>query len=67
MLEKEMKFYGYNRQGLQNRHLNKFLVIKGQRVIATYDTHATALEESTKTMPEGTFLIQHCVAPQLQE
>jgi hypothetical protein len=67
MLEKELRYYGYNRKALLDRHLNKFLVIKGQKIIATYDTHAIALAESIKTMLVGTFLIQHCVAPDQQE
>lgn len=63
MLEKETKYYSYNRRELIKKHLNSFVVIKGQRIIAYYDTHEMAYAESIKTMSEGSFLIEHCVPP----
>jgi hypothetical protein len=61
MLGKEYQFYIDNRNSLIKKHLDKFIVIKGKRFIASYDTHEMAYNESIKNFPEGTFLIQHCV------
>ena len=64
MLTKELKYYSYNRNELLKKHLNKFVVIKGQRILASYETHDIAYEETIKTFPSGTFLIQHCLPHQ---
>ncbi len=61
MLHVELRYYANNRNELLKRYLDKYLVIKGRKVIATYDTHAMAREESLKTMSIGTFLIEHCI------
>ena len=60
MLETELSYYANHRKRLIKKHYNKFIVIKGRKVIASYDTHAIAYAESIKTMSIGTFLIQHC-------
>ena len=67
MLDKELRYYADNRKKLLKKYLNKFIVIKGQKVVASYDTHAIAYAESIKTMPIGTFLIEHCVHHNFQQ
>jgi hypothetical protein len=63
-MRKEYQFYLNNRSVLIKRHLNKFVVIKGKKLIASYATYDIALSESEKSFPPGTFLIQHCTATQ---
>jgi len=60
----EYRFYLDNRNVLLKKYQNKFVVIKGKRFIAAYDTYESALTESEKSFPAGTFLIQHCTPPQ---
>jgi hypothetical protein len=61
MLGKEYQFYIDNRNTLLKKHLDKFIVIKGKRFIAAYDSYEVAYNESIKSFEDGTFLIQHCV------
>ena len=63
-MRNEHRFYLDNRNVLLKKHLNKFIVIKGKRFIASCDTYESALTESEKSFPAGTFLIQHCTLPQ---
>jgi hypothetical protein len=42
----------------------KVLVIKGQKVLGVYDSELQAVEETVKTHPLGTFLVQKCEAGQ---
>lgn len=59
-MRNQYQFYLDNRVVLLKKHLNKFLVIKGKKVIASYDTHDIAQVEGIKCFPDGGFLIQHC-------
>jgi hypothetical protein len=63
-MRNQYQFYLDNRNVLLKKHLNKFIVIKGKKFIASYDTYDIALSESEKSFPTGTFLIQHCIAAQ---
>ncbi|HUZ60776.1 MAG TPA: hypothetical protein VMU83_18540 [Hanamia sp.] len=61
MLKKEFQYYLDHQEELVKKHLNKFLVIKDQKVVGVYDTKQTAYDESTSKYELGTFLIQHCL------
>lgn len=61
MLRKERQFYIDNRNFMLKKHDNKFVVIRGKRLIASYDTYDNAYAETSKSFPAGTFLIQHCI------
>lgn len=63
-MRRQYQFYLDNRDVLLKKHLNKFVVIKGKKVIASYDTYDIAHAESIKCFPDGGFLIQHCIAVQ---
>mgnify|MGYP000060585729 CR=1 FL=1 len=59
MLETEFKFFRENYHILLERYSNKYVVIKGKKVIGTYDTHSDAFTESIRTHVLGTFLIKY--------
>lgn len=61
MLEKEFKYYLNNQKELVAKYNNKFIVIKNEQVIGSYDSHSVAYNETLKTEELGTFLIQHCL------
>lgn len=60
MLEKEFQYYLDNQDELVQMYNGKFLVIKNQKVIASYDSEEDAYFESQKEHELGTFLIQKC-------
>jgi hypothetical protein len=60
MLEKEFKYYVAHQNALVKKYRDKFLVIRGERVVDTYDTFEDALLTSQKKYKLGTFLIHLC-------
>lgn len=61
MLEKEFKYYKDHQTELVKAYKNKFIVIKGQKVVGAYDSHNEAYNDSVGKFKLGTFLIQHCL------
>lgn len=61
MLEQEFLYYQQHQSELVNEYLNRAIVIKGNKVIGSYDTQKQAYLETIKTEKPGTFLIQLCV------
>lgn len=61
MLEKEFKFYLDNQKELLKGYLNKFIIIKDQNVVASFDTKQEAYDFATEKFELGTFLIQQCL------
>jgi hypothetical protein len=61
MLNKEFKYYRDNQQKLTEKYLGKFLIIKGQRVVGTFDDHIIAYETAKDKYGLGNFLLQHCL------
>lgn len=59
MLVTEFKFFRENYHLLLEKYSNKYIVIKGKKVIGTYDTHSEAFTDTIRTQPLGTFLIKH--------
>lgn len=60
MLKKEFQYYLDHQEELVKKHLDKFLVIKGQKVVGVHDTKKEAYDDSTSKYELGTFIIQHC-------
>ena len=58
-LKKEFKFYLDNKKDLVKKYRGKFIVIKNNEVIGSYDSKIEAYEESKKENELGTFLIQY--------
>jgi hypothetical protein len=61
MLEKEFQYYLDHQAELVKKYSGKFIVIKDQQVIGSYNSHGQAYESTITTEQLGTFLIQHCI------
>ncbi|MBT4124223.1 MAG: hypothetical protein HN981_03400 [Candidatus Pacebacteria bacterium] len=61
MLDKEYHFFQNNLKKFVKEFPNKFLVIKGEKVIGVYENEVTAYEETLKNNDIGTFLIQKSI------
>ncbi|MCL2233532.1 MAG: DUF5678 domain-containing protein [Treponema sp.] len=57
MLEAEWEFYENNRNELVQQYCGKFVVISGNKVVASYDNGDVAYNETVKSIPLGSFMI----------
>lgn len=57
-LKREFEFYLANKAKLLAENEGKYVVIKDQAVIASYDDELTAVTETEKEHELGTFLVQ---------
>jgi hypothetical protein len=58
MFERENAFYEANRKQLRQKYLGKEIVIIGDEIIGVYDDLDTAVDETEKTRPLGTFCVK---------
>ncbi len=65
MLNKEYKYFKDNLDTLLKEYEGKFLVIKDESVIASFDNYNEALEFALSKFEVGQFLIQECVEKDL--
>jgi hypothetical protein len=61
MLEWEFKYFIDHQSELVNKFNGKYIVIKGNKVLGSYDSKDEALVETLKDHPAGTFLVQLCI------
>jgi len=61
-LEQEFQFYLDHQDKLVAEYNGKFIVIKGQRVIGSYDDELSAIQISQESHEIGTFLVQHAIS-----
>ena len=61
MLPEEFQYYLDHQSELLKKYNGKFIVIKDEHVIGSYNSQSEAYDESIKTNELGTFLIQHCL------
>lgn len=59
-LEKEFKYYIKNQKELIKKYDGKYIVIKNEKVIGSYESEIEAIEETSKIEELGTFLVQKC-------
>lgn len=59
-LENEFNYYLGHQDELVKQYNGKFLVIKADKILGAYDTELEAIEQTSKTVKLGTFLIQKC-------
>jgi predicted aspartyl protease len=59
-LKKEFQYYLENQAELVKQYNGKFIVIKDNKVIGTYDSELEAVTETSKQHELGTFLVQKC-------
>lgn len=60
MLDTEFKYYLNNQDKLVQEYNGKYIVIKGEEVIAAFDNEGDAYFNTSKDHEVGTFLIQYC-------
>lgn len=60
MQEKDFSWYKDNLPSLHEQYGNKYVAIKNQHVLGSYDSYADGVVETSKTEPVGTFIIQQC-------
>ena len=60
MCDANYEYYIKNFDSLCAKYLNRYIVIKEQSVINTYDSFEEAYDDTIKTEELGTFLIQFC-------
>ena len=58
-LEKEQAFYESNRAELRSKYAGKKVVIASNKILGIYDSDREALQETTKTMPRGSFMVKY--------
>ena len=61
MLDKEYEYFQKNKVELLEQYRDKFIVIKGDQVIGSYETEKDAYDQTMKDHEAGSFLIQQCV------
>ena len=61
-LDKEYQYFEENRDFLLKWHRGKFIVIKKDKIIGSYDSEAQAYADTIKKHKLGTFLIQLCLS-----
>lgn len=59
-LEKEFIYYIEHQDEMVKKYNGRVIVIKDQQVIGDYNSEVEAIEETSKTHPLGTFLVQKC-------
>jgi hypothetical protein len=58
-LQDEFQFYLDHQDELVEKYEGKYIVIRGGEVLGAYDDELTAVTETQKSHPLGTFLVQH--------
>jgi hypothetical protein len=59
-LDKEFDYYIKNQEELVKQYQGKYIVIKDEKVIGSFDKQIMAIRETMKTHKIGTFLVQLC-------
>ena len=57
-LQKEFQFYLDHQDELVKRYEGKYIVIKNGEILSAYDNELTAITETQRSHPLGTFLVQ---------
>lgn len=60
LLKQDFNYYVQNHEEIVKKYLNKYIVIKNQNIVDSYDTFEEAVSESSKKYELGTFIIQKC-------
>lgn len=58
-LDKNYEFFIKHRKELCDKYLNKYVIIKDEKIVGTYETFEEALEKA-KDIEAGTYIIQKC-------
>lgn len=60
ILKKDFDYYVKNHKEIIQKYLNKYIIIKEEKIIDSYNTFEEALEKASKKYELGTFIIQKC-------
>jgi hypothetical protein len=60
MIKKDFQYYLDHQNELVKQYNGKYLIIKDQTVVDSYDTETDALFKSQKKYQPGTYIIQRC-------
>ena len=58
MLQQELEFYGKNRERFLKEYTNRYLLIKGKSLIASYQTSDQAIGEGVRQFGSEPFLVR---------
>jgi hypothetical protein len=58
-LKQEFEYYLAHKADFLAKYKGKFIVLKDKQVIGTFDNRLTAIQETMKSHPLGSFLVQH--------
>ena len=57
-LDREVKYYEANKKDLLKKHNGKFVLIKGDRLVGSFDSEKSAYEAGLKEFGNQAFLIK---------
>lgn len=60
MQVEDFKWFLDNYDSLFNQYGDCYLVIKNKSIIGKFDSYASGVNETAKSEPLGTFIVQHC-------
>lgn len=60
ILKKDFDYYVKNHKEIIQKYLNKYIIIKEEKIVDSYNTFEEALEKASKKYELGTFIIQKC-------
>ena len=60
VLRENYRYYETHHPEIVKKHLNKFIIIREQEIVGSYDTLEEAVKEASKKYELGTFIIQKC-------
>jgi hypothetical protein len=58
VLERELATFERERKHLEQEHLGKFVLIRGDQIIGTFDTFDAAADEALRQFGQGPYLIR---------
>jgi len=58
-LEKEKAFYETHKSELRSKYAGKRIVIAGDKVLGIYDSDREAMQETSKIIPRGSFMVKY--------
>jgi hypothetical protein len=58
-LEKEQAYYEANKTELRTKYAGKRIVIASNKVLGVYDSDREAMQETSKTIPRGSFMVKY--------
>ena len=60
MQERDFDWFVKNHEALFKQYGHCYMAIRDEHVLGTYPTYGTAVRETKKTFPLGSFIVQEC-------